>query len=76
MQHAEQFIGENRREIAEDPMSAAVIGIKDGKAIFFSTESMERRLSDWKNQRLRQRFWEYLKFIADILADRDLRQAV
>lgn len=70
LQHIEQFIGKSKDEIAADPMSAAVIGIKGAKVLFSPMEQVETKETDWKDRRPKDEFWMDLKSIINILSGR------
>ncbi|KAF2814037.1 6-phosphofructokinase [Mytilinidion resinicola] len=70
LQHIEQFIGKSKDEIAADPMSAAVIGIKGAKVLFSPMEQVESKETDWKDRRPKDEFWMDLKSIINTLSGR------
>ncbi|KAK4989428.1 hypothetical protein LTR28_001589, partial [Elasticomyces elasticus] len=57
MQHIETFIGKSKQEIAEDPLSATVIGIKGARVKFRPMQHIEEFETDWKDRRPREEFW-------------------
>lgn len=70
LQHIETFIGKSRDEIANDPMSAAVIGIVGAKVQFSPMQRVEEEETDWKDRRPKQEFWMDLTQIVDTLSGR------
>jgi 6-phosphofructokinase 1 len=74
LQHMEQFIGLSKEEIAADPMSAVVIGIKGAKVLFSPMEKVETEETDWKDRRPKNEFWMGLKSIVDTLSGRPQAQ--
>ena len=70
LQHIESFAGKTRSEIADDPMSAVVIGIRGAKVRFADMETVERKETDWKHRRPKNEYWMALKGIVDTLSGR------
>lgn len=70
MQFIEQFAGRPHEDIAKDPMSAAVIGIKGASVQFSPMEELERWDTDWKERRPKDEFWLGLKGTVDVLSGR------
>ncbi|OCK82226.1 6-phosphofructokinase [Lepidopterella palustris CBS 459.81] len=70
LQHLEKFAGMSKDDIADDPMSAAVIGIKGAKVLFSAMEIVEKKETDWKDRRPKDEFWMGLKEIVDTLSGR------
>jgi hypothetical protein len=70
LQHLETFIGKSRQEVADDPMSASVIGIRGAKVKFSAMERIEREETDWKDRRPKEEFWMNLVDIVDTLSGR------
>ena len=70
LQHIEDFLGKSKEEIAKDPMSASVIGIKGAKVLFSAMEQVEENETDWKDRRPKDEFWMGLKDVVDILSGR------
>jgi 6-phosphofructokinase 1 len=70
MQHFETFIGKSRTEIAADPLSAAVIGIRNAKVSMTGMEHLELNETDWKHRRPKDAHWLHMKALGDILAGR------
>jgi len=70
LQHLESFAGKSRQEIADDPMSAAVIGIRGAKVMFGDMEIVEKKETDWKHRRPKNEFWMDLKDLVDTLSGR------
>ncbi|KAF2205988.1 6-phosphofructokinase [Delitschia confertaspora ATCC 74209] len=70
IQHLESFAGKTPDEIDDEPMSAAVIGIKGAKVLFSPMERVEKKETDWKLRRPKDEFWMGLKNIVDTLSGR------
>jgi 6-phosphofructokinase 1 len=68
--YLEGFQGKSREDIAQDPGSAAVIGIKGASVIFSSMERLEKEETDWKARRPTNEFWLKLKDTVDTLSGR------
>jgi len=70
IQHLESFAGKSQDEIAADPMSCAVIGIRGASVKFSAMEKIETEETDWKDRRPKNEFWMGLKGIVDTLSGR------
>lgn len=70
LQHLETFAGKNKAEIAGDPMSASIIGIKRSRVEFSPMETVERDETDWKNRRPKDEFWLSWKDTVNMLSGR------
>ena len=70
LQHIETFAGKSKDEIAADPMSAAIIGIRRAKVEFSPMQKVEEEDTDWKNRRPKDEFWLRWKDIIDTLSAR------
>jgi len=70
LQYLETFIGKNKQEINDDPMSAAVIGIRGARVKFSPMEKIEREETDWKDRRPKNEFWMGLVDVVDTLSGR------
>lgn len=70
LQHLETFVGKSKDEIAADPESTSVIGIKRAKVLFSPMERVEREETDWKNRRPKDEFWLSQKDTVDMLSGR------
>ncbi|KAK0662200.1 ATP-dependent 6-phosphofructokinase 1 [Lasiodiplodia hormozganensis] len=70
MQHLESFAGKSKDEIAADPMSAVVIGIRGAKVKFSAMEKVENEETDWPNRRPKDEFWMGYKDLIDTLSGR------
>ena len=70
MEHIESFAGKSKQEIADDPMSCAVIGILGAKVKFSSMKKVEDEQTDWKHRRPKDEFWMGLKDLVDMLSGR------
>lgn len=70
LQHIETFFGKSRDEVAADPMSASIIGIKGAKVMFSPMERVETEETDWKQRRPKNEFWLDLVKIVDTLSGR------
>lgn len=70
LQYLESYAGKSRQEIADDPMSAAVIGIRGARVKFSAMEKIETQETDWKDRRPNDEFWLNLVDIVDTLSGR------
>lgn len=73
IQHLEKFgpKGYDKSEkIAQDPLSASVIGIKAADVVFTSMQELEENETDWKNRRPTEAHWMSMKSIVDVLGGR------
>jgi 6-phosphofructokinase 1 len=70
LQFIEQFAGKSKQEINDDPMSAAVIGIRGARVKFSPMERIEREETDWKDRRPKNEFWMNLVDVVDTLSGR------
>ncbi|KAI0427765.1 6-phosphofructokinase [Xylaria sp. FL1042] len=73
IQHLEKFgpRGYDRPEkIAQDPLSASVIGIKSASVVFSSIQHLEANETDWKNRRPTEAHWMNIKSVVDMLGAR------
>lgn len=70
VQYLEQFAGKDKAEIAKDPMSAAIIGIRGAKVKFSAMEKIEREETDWVDRRPKNEFWMDLIDVVDTLSGR------
>jgi len=70
LQFLETFAGRSKDEIAADPLSASVIGIRRAKVEFSPMERIEREETDWKNRRPKDEFWIGLRDIVNTLSGR------
>ncbi|KAI2632817.1 6-phosphofructokinase [Xylaria nigripes] len=73
IQHLEKFgpkSHETPDEIAKDPLSASVIGIKGADVVFSSMQDLEENETDWRNRRPIAAHWMSIKSVSDILGGR------
>lgn len=70
LQYLEDMYGKSKDEIAKDPMSAAVIGIRGARVKFSPMEKIEREETDWKDRRPKDEFWMSLVNVVDTLSGR------
>ncbi|QIW94917.1 hypothetical protein AMS68_000435 [Peltaster fructicola] len=70
VQYLENFAGRSREEIANDPMSTSIIGIRGAKVKFSAMEKIEREETDWKDRRPKNEFWMNLIDVVDTLSGR------
>lgn len=70
LQYLESMYGKSKDEIAKDPMSASVIGIRGARVKFSPMEKIEREETDWKDRRPKDEFWMALVSIVDTLSGR------
>ncbi|KAJ2990102.1 hypothetical protein NUW58_g3124 [Xylaria curta] len=57
-------------EIANDPLSSSVIGIKGADVVFSPMQQVEENETDWKNRRPTGAYWMSMKSIVDMLGGR------
>ena len=70
VQHIEEFAGMSGNAIADDPKSAAVIGIRGAKVVFSGMKELEEKETDWKDRRPLNEYWIGLKEVVDELSGR------
>ncbi|KAL2002167.1 hypothetical protein VTN02DRAFT_522 [Thermoascus thermophilus] len=73
MQHIESYAGMSPDEIAADPRSAAVIGIKGSQVLFSpmgGPDGLEATETDWERRRPKTEFWLELQQLVNILSGR------
>ncbi|KIW26578.1 6-phosphofructokinase subunit alpha [Cladophialophora immunda] len=74
MQHIEdRFTGKSKDWIADDPLSAAVIGIQGSEVVFTpmgGATGLEATGTDWQDRRPKDEFWLSMKETVDILSGR------
>lgn len=61
---------ETPEKIANDPMSASIIGIKGADVVFSPSKDIEEKETDWKNRRPTVAHWMGMKEVVDILGGR------
>lgn len=74
LQFLEQYAGKSKEEIANDDMSAAIIGIRGSKVKFSSMRDIEENETDWKNRRPTDEFWMTIRPLVDTLSGREAYQ--
>lgn len=72
LQHIEAFAGKSKQEIADDPLSATIIGIRGARVRFSPMERIEREETDWKDRRPKEEFWMDLVSVVDTLSGRPI----
>ncbi|KAK4493690.1 hypothetical protein PRZ48_014875 [Zasmidium cellare] len=70
LQYLESMYGKSKDEIAKDPMSASVIGIRGARVKFSPMEKIEQNETDWKDRRPKDEFWMSLVNVVDTLSGR------
>ncbi|KAF2860324.1 6-phosphofructokinase [Piedraia hortae CBS 480.64] len=70
LQYIEGFTGKSKEEIASDPSSTAVIGIRGAKVTFSRMDLTERDDTDWKDRRPKNEYWLNLCDVVDTLSGR------
>ncbi|KAH1337843.1 hypothetical protein KXV68_006719 [Aspergillus fumigatus] len=73
MLHLENYAGKSCDEIAADPMSAAVIGIKGSQVLFSAMggeDGLEATETDWARRRPKTEFWLELQNYVNVLSGR------
>lgn len=69
----DHFIGKSKTEIAEDELSASVIGIQGSEVVFTplgGETGLEATGTDWVDRRPKNEFWMSMKSTVDILSGR------
>ncbi len=70
LQYLESFTGLSKEQIAADPSSASVIGIKGAKVQFSPMEKVESEETNWKDRRPKNEYWTSLKVAINMLSGR------
>ncbi|KAJ5652935.1 ATP-dependent 6-phosphofructokinase, partial [Penicillium longicatenatum] len=73
MQHIESYAGKSRDDIAADPLSAAVIGVKGSQVLFSpmgGADGLEETETDWVRRRPKTEFWLELQDVVNVLSGR------
>ncbi|KAI9673371.1 MAG: 6-phosphofructokinase, alpha subunit [Caeruleum heppii] len=70
MSYLEDYAEKSREQVTEDPMSAAVIGVKGARVVFSPMDRLESKETDWKDRRPKDEFWLGLKSVVDTLSGR------
>ncbi|PYI28499.1 6-phosphofructokinase pfkA [Aspergillus indologenus CBS 114.80] len=77
MIHLESYAGQSPEEIAEDEMSASVIGIKGSQVLFSAMggeTGLEATETDWSRRRPKTEFWLELQDTVNILSGRTSKE--
>ncbi|KKK23138.1 hypothetical protein P175DRAFT_0502535 [Aspergillus ochraceoroseus IBT 24754] len=78
LMHMESYAGRSKDEIAQDEMSASVIGIKGSHVLFSAMggeSGLEANETDWARRRPKTEFWLQLQDTVDILSGRSSAKA-
>jgi len=75
LQYLETYAGKSRDEVYLDPMSVAVIGIREAKMGFGSMERIIADETDWKHRRPKKQHWAALKILQATLSGRETTNA-
>ncbi|KXG48504.1 Phosphofructokinase [Penicillium griseofulvum] len=73
MQHIESYANKSRDEIAADPLSTAVIGVKGSQVLFSpmgGENGLEATETDWVRRRPKSEFWLELQDVVNVLSGR------
>lgn len=73
MQHIEGYAGKSGNEIAADPLSSAVIGVKGSRVLFSpmgGETGLEATETDWVRRRPKSEFWLELQDVVNVLSGR------
>lgn len=74
IQHIEdRFVGKTKAAVADDPLSAAVIGIQGSEVVFTplgGETGLEATATDWIDRRPKNEFWMPMKDTVDVLSGR------
>ncbi|CAG8891907.1 unnamed protein product [Penicillium egyptiacum] len=74
MQHIEGYAEKSGNEIAEDPLSSAVIGVKGSRVLFSpmgGESGLEATETDWERRRPKSEFWLELQDVVNVLSGRN-----
>ncbi|PYH83764.1 6-phosphofructokinase pfkA [Aspergillus uvarum CBS 121591] len=77
MIHLESYAGQSPEEIAQDEMSASVIGIKGSQVLFSAMggeNGLEATETDWSRRRPKTEFWLELQDTVNILSGRSSKE--
>ncbi|PYI20374.1 6-phosphofructokinase pfkA [Aspergillus japonicus CBS 114.51] len=77
MIHLESYAGQSPEEIAQDEMSASVIGIKGSQVLFSAMggeTGLEATETDWSRRRPKTEFWLELQDTVNILSGRSSKE--
>jgi 6-phosphofructokinase 1 len=75
MQHLETFAGKSRDDIAADPTSCAIIGVRGARVCFSPMVEIEATETDWKHRRSKNEFWQAVSGLSDLLAGRPRKKS-
>ncbi|KAK4619913.1 ATP-dependent 6-phosphofructokinase [Fulvia fulva] len=70
LQLIETYTGKSKDQIAADPMSAALIGIRGANVTFDGVEHIGREETDWKHRRPKDEFWMEMADVVNALSGR------
>nr|OQO20292.1 ATP-dependent 6-phosphofructokinase [Rachicladosporium sp. CCFEE 5018]OQO23579.1 ATP-dependent 6-phosphofructokinase [Rachicladosporium sp. CCFEE 5018] len=70
LQFLESFTGKTNEQIAEDPASTSIIGIRGAKVKFSPMKVIEETETDWKQRRPKDEFWMQLTEVVNTLSGR------
>ncbi|CAG8935567.1 unnamed protein product [Penicillium salamii] len=73
MEHIEGYAGKSRDDIAADPLSSAVIGVKGSQVLFSpmgGDTGLEETETDWARRRPKSEFWLELQDVVNVLSGR------
>jgi 6-phosphofructokinase 1 len=70
IQHLETYGRNAHEKVRQDPLSAAVIGIKGAGVVFSPMKRLEEEETDWPNRRPLEAYWTDMKEVVDILGGR------
>ncbi|KAJ5773754.1 6-phosphofructokinase eukaryotic type [Penicillium paradoxum] len=73
MEHIEGYVGKSSDEIANDPLSSAVIGVKGSQVLFSpmgGDTGLEATETDWARRRPKSEFWLELQNVVNVLSGR------
>jgi 6-phosphofructokinase 1 len=75
LQHLETFAGKSRDDIATDPMSCVIIGVRGARVSFSPMVEIEATETDWKHRRPKNEFWMAVSGLSDLLAGRPRKKS-
>jgi len=70
IEHLESYAGKTGPEIASDPLSCSVIGIKGASVVFSAMKEVEENETDWTHRRPKDVWWFWMKEMVDAMSGR------
>lgn len=70
IRHLEQYAGMSRQQIADEPKSCALIGIKGAEVVYSPMKQVEEEETDWTHRRPKDAWWIWMKELVDGMSGR------